>query len=121
MPETETCPLCKSTNVTSKIDDGTPFYHHEPGVSFKAMVHTCHSCDLRYVDMIRCPECESEAMTVTKEETFQYGADPKTFVMLTVEIPVHSCHQCKMEFTDYVAEELRERAVREYLARKQVN
>lgn len=121
--EEETCPACHSTNVTSEIGEGTPFFYREAGPAFKAMIFTCQKCGLRYVDLIRCPECDAEVMTVTKEETFQYGV-ASDCVMLSILIPVHSCPDCKFQFTDQVAEILRDRAVSEHkesIAQKAMN
>ncbi len=68
-----------------------------------------------------CPQCDSIEVWVRQEtEEFKYGdaRKPLTQVTLSVAIPVWTCRTCGFEWTDYVAEELIDKKVRDYLHEK---
>lgn len=64
-----------------------------------------------------CPSCESKnIMMAWTDEKMQYG-HPNP-IDIPIHVPVHTCQDCKEAFTDYVAEEIRERAIQQHLASK---
>ena len=63
-----------------------------------------------------CPQCLSDVTTVVETETFPYGIDGPSQVMLTVTVPVRCCASCDWQYTDFEAEDIREAAVKAHLA-----
>ncbi len=70
---------------------------------------------------MNCPQCDSIEVWVRQEtEEFKYGdaRKPLAQVVLAVTIPVWTCRTCAFGWTDYVAEELIDEKVRDYLHEK---
>lgn len=64
-----------------------------------------------------CTDCDGrDIRTDIVDDEFPYGVLENP-VMIKATIPVRHCNSCGAEWTDYEAEGIREKAVKEHLAR----
>jgi C4-type Zn-finger protein len=66
----------------------------------------------------KCAECGSENCTESMEEyNFPYGAGEDQ-VELTSVIPIHTCEDCRFRWYNWVADEIMDADVQQYLMDK---